>query len=65
MILMSTLLYCGSQLGFTRQCGLKHADIKSQTVQDNDLILILENNIRGGIGSVMGDRHLKADEKNI
>ena len=61
-ILISILLYCVSLPGFTRQCGLKHADIKSQTVQDNDLILILEDEIRGGIGSVMGDRHLKSDE---
>ena len=26
------------------------------------MILLLENNIRGGISSVMGDRYIKADE---
>ena len=30
------------------------------------MILLLENNIRGGISSVMGDRYVKSDEnKNI
>ena len=27
------------------------------------MILLLENNIRGGISSVMGDRYVKPDEK--
>ena len=31
-------------------------------LQDKDLILTLENNIRGGISSVMGDRYVKSDE---
>ena len=34
-----------------------------QTLQDKDSILTLENNIRGGISSVMGDRYVKSDEK--
>ena len=33
-----------------------------QTLQDKDLILLIENNIRGGISSVMGDRYEKSDE---
>ena len=33
-----------------------------QTIQDEDLILTLEKNIRGEISSVMGDRHVKPDE---
>ena len=36
--------------------------IKVQTRQDKDMILLLENNIRGGISSVMGDRYVKSDE---
>ena len=27
------------------------------------MILLLENNIRGGISSVMGDRYIKSDER--
>ena len=27
------------------------------------MILLLENNIRGGISSVMGDRYVKSDQK--
>ena len=33
-----------------------------QTLQEKDLILLIENNTRGGISSVMGDRYLKSDE---
>ena len=41
---------------------MKYADIKLQTLQDKDLILLIENNKRGGISSVMGDRYVKSDE---
>ena len=55
------LLYCVSLPGFTWQCGLKYTGINLQTLQDKDMILLLENNIRGGISSVMGDRYIKSD----
>ena len=55
-------LYCVSLPSYTYQCALKYTDIKLQTLQDNDLILLLESDIRGGIGSIMGDRYLKVDE---
>ena len=57
-------LYCVSLPGYTYQCALKYTDIKLQTLQDKDLILLIEDNIRGGISSVMGDRYLKSDEDN-
>ena len=41
---------------------MKYTDIKLQTLQDKDLILLSENNIRGGISSVMGDRYVKSDD---
>ena len=41
---------------------MKYTGINLQTLQDKDLILTLENNIRGGISSVMGERYVKADE---
>ena len=47
--------------GYTRQCGMKYTDIKLQTLQDKDLILLFENNIRGGISSVMGNGYIKSD----
>ena len=56
-------LYCVSLPAYTRQCGLKYTGIYLQTLQDKDLILTLENNIRGGISSVMGDRYVKSDKK--
>ena len=41
-------LYCVSLPGYTWQCGLKYTGINLQTLQDKDMILLLENNIRGG-----------------
>ena len=55
-------LYCVSLRGYTRQCGLKHTWISLQKLQDKDLILTLQNKIRGGISSVMGERYVKLDE---
>ena len=57
-------LYCVSLPIYTYQCALKYTDIKLQTLQDKDLILLIESNIRGGISSVMGDRYVKSDENN-
>ena len=54
-------LYCVSLLGVTYQCALKYTDIKLQIFQDKDMILLLENNICGGINSVMGDSNVKPD----
>ena len=56
------LLYCVSLPGYTWQCGLKCTGINLHTPQDKDMILSLENNIRGGISSVLGDRYIKSDE---
>ena len=55
-------LYCVSLPGYTWQCGVKYTDINLQTLQDKEMILLLENNIRGGISSVMGDRYIKSDD---
>ena len=53
---------CVSLSGYAWQCGLKYTQINLQTLQDKDMILLLEYNIRGGISSVMGDRNIKSDE---
>ena len=55
-------LYCVSLPGYTWQCGLKYTGINLQTLQDKDMILLLEINIRGGISSVMGNRCIKSDD---
>ena len=54
--------YYVSLPGYTWQCGLKYTGINLQTLQDKDMILLLENNIRGGISSIMGDRYIKSDK---
>ena len=56
-------LKCVSITGYTWQCGLKYTDTELQTLQDKDMILLLENNVGGGISSVMGDRYVVSDEK--
>ena len=55
-------LFCVSLPGYTRQCGLKYTRLNLQTLQDKDMILLLDNNIRGGISSIMRDRYVKSDE---
>ena len=55
-------LYCVSLPGYTWHCGLKYTGISLPTLQDKDMILLLEVNIRGGISSVMGDRYVKPDD---
>ena len=57
-------LYYVSLPGYTYQCALKYTEIKLQTLQDKDLILLIENIIRGGISSIMSDRYVKSDENN-
>ena len=41
---------------------MKYTGINSQTVQDEDLFLPLEDNFTGGISSVMGNRYVELDE---
>ena len=55
-------LYSYSLPGYTWKAGLKLTDIKLDFIKDKNLLLLLENNIRGGISSVMGDRHVQFDE---
>ena len=55
-------LYCVSLPGFTWHCGLKYTGINLETSQYSDMILLIENNIGGGISSVMGDKYVKSDE---
>ena len=55
-------LHCVSLPGYTWQCGLQYTGINLQTLQDKDMILLLKNNICGGISSVMGGRYVILDE---
>ena len=47
----------------TYQCALEYTDNILQILQHKDLILTLENNIRGVSFSVMGDRYIVSDDK--
>ena len=48
--------------GYTWPCGLQNTDVKLQTLQDEDMILILEKNIGSGICSILGNRYVKPDK---
>ena len=52
------LLYSYSLPGYTWKAGLKITKIKLDFIKDKELLLLLENNIRGGYSSVMGSRLL-------
>ena len=41
---------------------MKYTDIKLQTLQVEDLILVIEKNIRGGVSSIMGGHYVKSNE---
>ena len=55
-------LFCVFVCSYTYQCRLKCTGINLKTLQEKDMILLIENNIRGGVGDVMGDRYVKSDE---
>ena len=55
-------LYSYSLPGYTWKAGLKLTNIKFEFIKDKDLLLLLENNIRGGISSVMGDQFIESNE---
>ena len=60
-------LYCVSALGYSYKCALKYTDIKLQTLQDKELILLLENNTRRAISCIMRGKYviLKCKQKDI
>ena len=51
-----------SSPGLKMQCGLKFTGISLQPFQDKELNLLLENHIRRGRSSIMGDRYVKSDQ---
>ena len=55
-------LYSYSLPGYTWKVGLKQTKIKLDFIKEKELLLLLENNIRGGISSVMGDRYVESSE---
>ena len=59
-------LFCVSLLGNFWKRGLKYTEISIQVynlniLQDKDMTLLLEKNIRRGISSVMADRNVVSD----
>ena len=54
-------LYSYSLPGYKWKAGLKITKVKLDFIKDKVLCLLLENNIRGGISSLMGDRHVVSD----
>ena len=48
--------------GYTYESALKYTDIKLRTPHQNDLVLTITNNIRGGLCGVIGDRYVVSDD---
>ena len=59
---INTLL-CVSLPGYTWEFGLKFTNFKLEALQDKEIILTLENNTRGFISSVIGDRYVNSHRK--
>ena len=55
-------LYSYSLPGYTWKAGLKLTNIKLDYIKCKEILLLLENNIRGGISSVMGYRFVESNE---
>ena len=55
-------LNCVGLPGYTWQCGLKYTDNKSETLQDRDMIFLVENKIRGGIISILGNTYVASND---
>ena len=55
-------LYCYSAPGFTFKAFFKFSNMYIEYIKDHELLLLIENNIRGGISGIMGDRYIQSDE---
>ena len=58
-------LYSYSTPSFTWKAGLKMTGVKLDYITDDKLRLLLENNMRGGPSSFMGNRYVKRGERKI
>ena len=57
--------YSYSTPSFTWKAGLKNTGVTLDYITDDKLRLILENNMRGGPSSCMGDRYVKRGDRKI
>ena len=46
----------------TWEAGLKHTGVELEDTTDDKIRLLLENNMRGGPASLMGNRHVKRSD---
>ena len=58
-------LYSYSTPSFTWKAGLKMTGVKLDYITDDKLRLLLENNMRGGPSSCMGNRYVKRGDRKI
>ena len=59
----NNLLGCVRLPVYTYQCSLECTDIILQTLQHKDLMLTIENKVRGVLSSVVGDICVVSDDK--
>ena len=53
-----TPLFSYSLAGYTGKAGLKHTGAVLDTIRSKHLLLSSENNIRGGISTLLSDRYV-------
>ena len=58
-------LYSFSTPSFTWKTGLKRTGVTLDFITNDKLILLLENNMRGGPSACMGNRYVKSGERKI
>ena len=58
-------LYSYSTPSFTWKAGSKMTGVKLDYITDDKLRILLENNMRGGPSSCMGNRHVKRGKRKI
>ena len=55
--------YCYSAPGLTCQCGFKYTRVQLELLTNYEMLLMVENGIRGGFSGFLGPRHVKAFNK--
>ena len=56
-------LHFYSTPSFTKTAGLRKNKLDLDYITNDKHSLLLENNVRGGVSSVIGDRHVKREKK--
>ena len=57
--------HCYSTPGLTWQCGFKMTKVELDIIKDSNMLMLMEQGIRGGFSGVLGKRIVKANNKYL